>query len=762
MNKRPTTHLNAHAIGAIMLLMTGIFSTPVRGELVTDFVTTTNAAATNTFLGNVGVGTSTPAYKLDVTGNLRVTGTGTFAVVTGNGSQLTGITAAQVGAVASNDARYIATLTNGYAASVTLNSNLTVLGLTANDGGLVVANPGNITHLGRYAWLAQGLSSAVIIGSTNAYHTTSDNGYKLNIFSDTILGEMLTYNNGTNNYYNYRVILPSDDSATMYQDFMVDANYGYGRIGKCGPTHVPTEGFDAPNAMYFYNCHPLGTANCGPFTWGFYDGPGHGWKDYEAMRLTAAGNLGIGVTNPAYTLTVNGTAAASNYIGSGASLTGITAAQVGAVASSDARYLTALTNAAAFDAAGAALNVQSNLTALKIVVLTNNQNATATLNGPVNVNGGLNVLNGISLMEAAGGNIFFDSSNHGRIGDYAPNGSIGINYNTGVNGAFTYYGGGVSPVFQSDYQGNVTAHSYTGDGSQLTGITASQVGAVRTNDARFLTSLTNASAFDAAGAAYAATQGCLQLTGGGTVNGPVTIAANFTVAGNVSVNDHMVTIKSPNIDAVSGMYIYDAYTNGGGVRLSLGSQSYPNQASLIARNPDVFITDYASGSEFFSIGGNLQMSLSAAALTVIPSAMFYTNTTIQGRLTVNGGITGNGSQLTGITAAQVGGVSTGTTITINGITGSLTSNLAFTVNGGGAGAVTSVFGRTGLVVAVAGDYTATQVGADPAGAAAVVQANLNSLTNSLASTVSNTLAQALLNVGPYGDVSMGSFTTRGQ
>ena len=41
---------------------------------------------------------------------------------------------------------------------------------------------------------------------------------------------------------------------------------------------------------------------------------------------------------------------------------------------------------------------------------------------------------------------------------------------------------------------------------------------------------------------------------------------------------------------------------------------------------------------------------------------------------------------------------------------------------GGAGAVTSVFGRTGAVVAAGGDYTAAQVGADAAGAAAAAQA----------------------------------------
>jgi hypothetical protein len=44
--------------------------------------------------------------------------------------------------------------------------------------------------------------------------------------------------------------------------------------------------------------------------------------------------------------------------------------------------------------------------------------------------------------------------------------------------------------------------------------------------------------------------------------------------------------------------------------------------------------------------------------------------------------------------------------------------------GGGGGAVSSVFGRTGTVVAASGDYTYTQVGADQAGAAAAVLATV--------------------------------------
>lgn len=58
-----------------------------------------------------------------------------------------------------------------------------------------------------------------------------------------------------------------------------------------------------------------------------------------------------------------------------------------------------------------------------------------------------------------------------------------------------------------------------------------------------------------------------------------------------------------------------------------------------------------------------------------------------------------------------------------------TGNITFVLagggsGGGGGGAVASVYGRTGSIVAQIGDYTAAQVGADAAGAAAAVASTL--------------------------------------
>jgi hypothetical protein len=137
---------------------------PGRAELVTDFLTGTNAVATNYFLGKVGVGTARPEQKLDVTGNLRVTATGTFAAVlvqsnlvvagalaVSNGmivsGPVAGLTAAKLGAVSVSDARYLAALTNAAAfdpagAAAAVQASLATLpsGISGATATQIVAN----------------------------------------------------------------------------------------------------------------------------------------------------------------------------------------------------------------------------------------------------------------------------------------------------------------------------------------------------------------------------------------------------------------------------------------------------------------------------------------------------------------------------------------------------------------------------------------------------------------------------------------------
>ena len=103
--------------------------------IATDYINATKAGTTNAFLSNVGIGTTSPTQMLDVMGNLRVTGTGTFAKVVGNGSGLSNIVASQVGAVATNDARYLASLTNASDFASAAQGALAATALQPNGNG---------------------------------------------------------------------------------------------------------------------------------------------------------------------------------------------------------------------------------------------------------------------------------------------------------------------------------------------------------------------------------------------------------------------------------------------------------------------------------------------------------------------------------------------------------------------------------------------------------------------------------------------------
>jgi hypothetical protein len=87
--------------------------------------------------------------------------------------------------------------------------------------------------------------------------------------------------------------------------------------------------------------------------------------------------------------------AGGGFYGSGANLTGITAEQVGAVATNAPRYLLALTNAAAFDPANAAAAVQAQLPAIADTAT----NALAVANTKLSANGSGAQLTGITAAQ---------------------------------------------------------------------------------------------------------------------------------------------------------------------------------------------------------------------------------------------------------------------------------------------------------------------------------------------------------------------------
>jgi hypothetical protein len=133
--------------------------------------------------------------------------------------------------------------------------------------------------------------------------------------------------------------------------------------------------------------------------------------------------------------------------GSGSLLTGITAAQVGAVATNDARYLSALTNAAAFDAAGAASSV-SNWSVATLYPRSNPSNWITAAQVPAQTNQGYAGQSGTAQVAIVATTVTGSQSN--IIAGAVTNGQASLT----INGPGTF--GGDLSVGGSLYVVNVT------------------------------------------------------------------------------------------------------------------------------------------------------------------------------------------------------------------------------------------------------------------------------------------------------------------
>ena len=203
--------------------------------------------------------------------------------------------------------------------------------------------------------------------------------------------------------------------------------------------------------------------------------------------------------------------AATSISGSGASLTGITAAQVGAVATNDFRYLASLTNAAAFATAdqGAKADIAVQPAALDGYIATNsvgrfgvvseNQNIIIVSGaGSSDVNGTYTKSGGY-YQHSEGMKLIYKSSGVGDDTNYPTYtireiiGTPTTYYYTNasaISPVGTYYVGadGTEPAPTVEY---LKVTNWIGDASKVNLL----LGYVATNDTRYLASLTNAAAF---------------------------------------------------------------------------------------------------------------------------------------------------------------------------------------------------------------------------------------------------------------------------
>ena len=313
-----------------------------------------------------------------------------------------------------------------------------------------------------------------------------------------------------------------------------------------------------------------------------------GLKIAQGGLLYSGGSLVSTSTVVSITNTVNQAGLVSgggNTFGIGTNIP--TAAQVGAVSTNDPRYLASLTNASAFDINGAAATVQTNLNngltassnytdsvgstvsnalnaskvstndARYLASITNAQSnvtlgSNLTVNGNTTINGDTTIAGSLYVTNVVVTNVVQIYSN------LSVNGSISNgNYLIAQSGLLYSGGSLVSTSTVVSIANTASQAGLISGGGNTFGIgtnipTAAQVGAVSTNDVRYLASLTNASAFDINGTA---------ATVQTNLNNGLTASSNYTDSVGSTVSNALNASKVSTNDARYLASITNAQSN---------------------------------------------------------------------------------------------------------------------------------------------------------------------------------------------------------